>query len=378
MASVPTSPASSPAGTSATTPGLSEQDRAAALQALTDAARFYRGQVERSWVPDYLNRRNLYSQLGPAGLGHAPGGWATTRNHLRRHGHTDAVLVAAGLVRRTQQGRLVDVFRDRLMVPLTTSQGVLVGFTGRAIPDAADDVPKYLNSPASDIFAKHDLLYGLAEGAEALRRGAMPVLVEGPLDRLALTVAARGLAVVGLAPCGTAFGPRQARALLNTIGARRPVAVALDPDPAGRDATRRAWEVLTGAGAQHLRHVALPDGRDPAELVRNGRAKVLRHAIATSTPLAHAVADTTITAAAISPEDWPRALTLARQLFQTDLPRVPTDQVASYVAHVAGRLHLDLETATAAAADAVSTTTSDPRPTLTTQGAAPSRGAGRA
>jgi len=378
MASVSTSPAGSPAGTSATTPELSEQDRAAALQALADAARFYRGQVERSWVPDYLNRRNLYSQLGPASLGHAPGGWATTRNHLRRHGHADEALEAAGLVRRTQQGRLVDVFRDRLMVPLTNPHGELVGFTGRAAPDAADDVPKYLNSPVSDIFVKHDLLYGLAEDADALRRGAMPVLVEGPLDRLALTVAARGLAVVGLAPCGTAFGPRQASALLDAVGLRRPVAVALDPDAAGRDATRRAWEVLTGAGAQHLRHVDLPDGRDPAELVRNGRSNVLRHAIATTSPLAHAVADTTITSATISPEDWPRALTTARQLFHTDLLRLPTDQVASYVAHVADRLHLDLETATAAAADAVSTDGPEPRQVPTTQAAAAGRGADRA
>ena len=83
-------------------------------------------------------------------------------------------------------------------------------------------------------------------------------------------------------------------------------------------------------------------------------------------------------AQSLSPKDWLRALTTARQLFQTDLPRVPTDQVASYVAHVADRLHLDLETNTAAAADAVSTTTSDPRPTSPTQDASASRGAGRA
>jgi len=328
----------------------------AVLAALQDAARFYRAEVGRSWVPDYLNRRNLYGQLHPAQLGYAPGGWTTTSDHLSRQGHAPATLQAAGLARPTAQGgRPIDLFRDRLVVPLTDAAGVLVGFTGRAAPDAEADVPKYLNSPASEVFVKHNLLYGLAEDAEALRRGAMPVLVEGPLDRLALAQATGGLAAVGVAPCGTAFGPRQAAVLLQAVGGNRPIAVALDADAAGRAATRHAWETLTDAGARHLRHVELPGGKDPADLVRNGRGNLLRHAIAQNTPLAHAVADNTIDdlTAVTSARDWQRDLTLARRLFHSDLRRVPTNQVASYVAHVAARLRLEPEDATAAAADAI-------------------------
>ena len=109
-----------------TTPPASPQ-REAVLAALQDAASFYRAEVGRSWVPDYLNRSNLYAQLRPAQIGYAPGGWTTTTGYLTRKGHAPATLEAAGLARATAQGRLVDHFRDRLMVPLTDASGVLVG-----------------------------------------------------------------------------------------------------------------------------------------------------------------------------------------------------------------------------------------------------------
>ena len=359
---------------------LSAQERSAVLAALTDAHTFYHSWLDRSWVPDYLNRRNLYPQIVPARLGYAPGGWTTTRDHLRRQGYADETLEHAGLVRRTSAGGLVDLFRDRLMIPLRTPAGTLVGFSGRAAPIADVTTPKYLNSPASDVFVKHELLLGLAEDADALRAGAMPVIVEGPLDRLAVAQATHALAVVGVTPCGTALSAQQATALLKAVGPRRPIAVMFDADHAGRTATRHAWEVLTDASATHLRHITLPDGKDPAELVRNGRGNLLQDAIYRNDPLAEAVADQTLTAASLvgtgstaraagtAPQranaagiayeewpldDWQGRLTAARQLFHQDLHRLPAGQIAGYVAHVAERLRLPADMATAAAADAV-------------------------
>jgi len=324
------------------------------FDALADAHAFYRSQVRGSWVPDHLNRRNLYPQLEPAGIGYAPDGWTTLTAALHRRGHTPSALEAAGLARRTSAGRLVDVFRDRLMVPLTDAGGQLVGFTGRRAPTAGDDIPKYLNSPAGPVFSKHQVLYGLAEDADRLRRGAMPVLVEGPLDRLAVTQGSRTLAVVGVAPCGTALTADQVAALIAVTGLRRPIAVALDPDPAGRAATLRGWQLLTSAGATHLRHVALPDGQDPADLIRQGRGDQLRTAITRHRPLAIAVADHRITAAGPT-RDWTAALRLGRHILTQDLPHVPSGDVAAYLAHLARRLQLDPATITAAAADTVST-----------------------
>ncbi|MFP5283814.1 MAG: hypothetical protein ACLGIF_10240, partial [Actinomycetes bacterium] len=128
------------------------------LHALADAHAYYQGLVDGSWVPDHLNRRNLYPQMRPARLGYAPAGWDRTLAHLRLLGYADATVEAAGLARRTSRGRLVDVFRDRLMVPLTNRDRAVVGFIGRRGPAAGDDVPKYLNSPQTAVFCKREVL----------------------------------------------------------------------------------------------------------------------------------------------------------------------------------------------------------------------------
>lgn len=320
---------------------------------LRDAQAFYQASLGSSWVPDYLNRRNLYAQIEPAGLGYAPAGWTQTLGQLRGIGHEETAIEEAGLARRASTGQLIDVFHDRLTIPLTTPAGELVGFTGRAPHTAGQEVPKYLNSPTSQLFAKHRILYGLHEDADALQRGAMPVLVEGPLDRLALAQASRGLRVVGLAPCGTALTDEQVRALLDVMGPQRPIAVALDPDPAGRAATVRAWELLTAADAQNLLHVPLPEGKDPAELIRAGRGDALRRAVTHNRPLAMAVADQRIAAARIQHGDWQRGLMVARDVCRTDLPYVPWQHVATYIIRLAASLHLNVDLVTDAAAEAL-------------------------
>lgn len=329
-------------------------NQGAVLNALADAHAYFRSRVDASWVPDHLNRRNLYAQMRPAGVGYAPAGWDHTLRHLRGLGYSDATLEAAGLARRASTGRLIDPFRDRLIVPLRDRNRVLVGFIGRAGPAAGDQMPKYLNSPQTGVFSKHNLLHGLGEDLDEIHRGAMPVVVEGPMDRLAIRQGARHLSVVGVAPCGTALTANQANALLAEVGPCRPIAVAFDPDPGGRSATVRAWEVLTDAGARNLLQVPLLDGRDPAELVRIGRDNLLRDAIVDNRPLAMVVADQRIAAIGVTRlNPWQRRLVMAKDVVSRDLKRVPSDLVGAYVAHLAQRLDLAPEVITAVATEAV-------------------------
>lgn len=332
---------------------MTEPTRRDLLQVLQDAHAFYRSQVDRSWVPHHLNRRNLYPQMQPAGIGYAPPGWSTTVDRLRGMGYSDQWIEAAGLARPVSTGNLIDVFRDRLMVPLTSIDREVVGFIGRRSEHAGDDVPKYLNSPQSSVFAKHDVLYALGEDADALRRGSLPIIVEGPMDRLAIRQGAKNLAVTGLAPCGTALTQHQVDALVDVVGPRRPIAVALDPDPAGRAATLRAWELLTAAGGRHLLHIPLPNGKDPAELIRGGRGQVLRDAITGHRPLELAVADQRIIDARPNPDNWMQRAAIARHILNQDLKFVRPDQVGPYVAHLSRRLELDPETVTAEATDLI-------------------------
>lgn len=324
------------------------------LRVLQDAHAFYRGQVTRSWVPDHLNRRNLYRQLEPAQIGYAPAGWTVTTDHLRDRGYTDELLVEAGLSRPARTGRLIDHFRDRLMVPLRTGEGELVGFIGRCPTNAGDDVPKYLNSPQTPVFSKQEVLYGLGESASQMRRGSLPILVEGPLDRLAIAEAVSLAVAIGVAPCGTALTAKQADALVAIVGLRRPIAVALDPDQAGQSATLRAWELLTAAGARNLLHVSLPDGRDPAELVRDGRGTWLRGRISHSRPLAFAVASLRVMDAEPDADNAAQRIAIANHVARHDLRCVPNSLVNSYVAHLASILDLDTATVTSVAVEAIS------------------------
>ena len=77
------------------------------------------------------------------------------------------------------------------MLPVRDSGGTLAGFIGRAHPRAGPDVPKYINSPETAAYRKGNLLFGLHHARPALAQGATPVLVEGPFDAIAVTIADR-------------------------------------------------------------------------------------------------------------------------------------------------------------------------------------------
>ena len=151
---------------------------------LADAHAFYTGQLAGSWAPGYLHARGITAAaIQDWHIGYAPAGWTTLTSHLRRLGHHDDAIQAAGLATRSSRGTLIDRFRDRVMLPVHDAAGMLAGFTGRAHPDAGPDAPKYLNSPETAAYKKSHLLFGLHQARPALARGAIPVIVEGAVRR---------------------------------------------------------------------------------------------------------------------------------------------------------------------------------------------------
>ena len=118
----------------------------------------------------------------------------------------------AGLARRSRRGTLIDTFRDRAMLPIRSTDGTIIAFIGRAADHAAPGTPKYLNSPATSVYHKGEILFGLWEARDALASGVRPVIVEGPLDAIAVTTAGHGK-YVGVAPCGTALTAHHTAAL---------------------------------------------------------------------------------------------------------------------------------------------------------------------
>ena len=166
-------------------------DEAKVLAALAAAAAFYTAAAARSWVPAYLTSRGLPATAA----GYAPVNWTALVDHLRAAGHTDQAILAAGLARHSSRGGLIDFFHNRAVLPITRPQdGAVVAFIGRKHPDDVNDQsPKYLNSPTTMLFSKSDLPFGLTpRQVAALRAGADLVIVEGPMDALAVNARAAG------------------------------------------------------------------------------------------------------------------------------------------------------------------------------------------
>ena len=205
----------------------------------------------------YLRER----ALGPEaverfGLGFAPARWDGLGQELAQRGVDAKVAERVGLLmpRKSARGHY-DRFRARLMFPIRSISGEVIGFSGRDV-SGADDAPKYLNSPESPVFTKGDNLFGLYEARRALRTRGEAIVVEGNVDLVRLSVS--GFEHV-VAPLGTALTEAQCR-LLSRFSER--VVLLYDGDKAGRAATLKAIPTAMAAGLQ-VAVVALPDGDDP-------------------------------------------------------------------------------------------------------------------
>jgi DNA primase len=318
-----------------------------------DAARFFEGRLAGSWVPSYLAARGFSPGiLARWQVGYASSGWSGLVRHLREIGHSDELIEAAGLARRSARGTLGQFFTDRAMFPIRSADGTVVAFIGRAGKDAPARVPKYLNSPATCIYDKSAVLFGLWEARDALAQGARPVIVEGPLDAMAITGSGEDR-YAGVAPCGTSLTARHIAALANATDlAAAGVLVAFDDDAAGRRAAVRAYHLLapitTGVEA-----VELPAGQDPAQVLADHGPTVLAATLAEHTrPLADLVIDAEL-------EKWSRWLDHAEgriNAMRAAAPLIaamPPDHVGRQVARLAERLDLDYATVTCAVTDAL-------------------------
>ena len=168
------------------------------------------------------------------------------------------------------------------MFPIWDATGKIVAFGGRSL--VAGQEPKYLNSPDTDLFHKGRLLYGAHLARPAWRNGEAPLLVEGYFDVLAFHAAGVSRAVASL---GTALTEVQAQYLRRF---HEVVDLCYDRDPAGQDATRRAYLILSAAGIK-VNVLQLPAGKDPAELLESQGVDALRAVSGTARPYLEDVLD---------------------------------------------------------------------------------------
>jgi len=192
----------------------------------------------------YIAGRGLNEQTVEAfGLGYAPNSWDAGSRYLLNLGYTAQELIDAGVVVVKEEGGTYDRFRDRLVIPIRDVRGGVVGFGARGFTPEA--VPKYLNSPQSELFDKSSLLFGLDLARRTIRDGETAVIVEGYMD--AIQAHQAGFSNV-IAQMGTALTEAQLK-LLSRYATK--LILALDPDTAGQLATDRGREAI-----QRVSHAA--------------------------------------------------------------------------------------------------------------------------
>ena len=229
---------------------------------------------------DYLAQRGLDAEsVEQFAIGVAPSDPDGLSRRLGSRGFRSEELERAGLVVVTEQGPR-DRFRDRLMFPIRSARGELVGFGGRTL---IDEPAKYVNTPESPLFEKRSLLYGLNLARDAIRRAGHVIVVEGYTDVISAHTHGTPQTVASM---GTSLTDSQV-ALLKPL--TRDIRFALDPDTAGQAATRRGIDTArAGMGAEahvqinprgiirqqdelaaDIRIIELPEGRDPDDLIRS-------------------------------------------------------------------------------------------------------------
>jgi DNA primase len=249
------------------------------------------GQVAR----DYLASRGLD---GPAieafELGYAPSSWEALKEHLTGRGFSEEEVLAAGLLVEGERGPY-DRFRARLMFPIRDHRGRVVGLGARALDES---LPKYLNTPQTPIFDKGAILYGLDRAKEHIRRQELAVIVEGYMDAIAAHQHGLGNVVASM---GTSLTERQVSLLKRYT---RNLALALDADLAGSEATLRGVQVAADALdkmevpvpdwrgiirhqealAADIKVIPLPSGKDPDDVIR-GDPRSWEQLVAQATPV---------------------------------------------------------------------------------------------
>ncbi len=236
-------------------PGASGPDLEPALEA---AAEYFAEQLRRQDKPRrYLESRRIPAELiEDFGLGYAPPGWQNLLDALGGR-LPQSELEAAGLVGRSRKsGKPYDRFRDRLVFPIRSAAGRLLGFGGRALDD---DPAKYVNTAETAGFHKGRLLYGLDRARRPIREAGRLLLVEGYFDVLGAVAAGVDWTVASM---GTSLTPEQARLASRYADE---VVVGYDGDEAGERAFRRLLPELLKQGLE-VRRARFGAGHDPDSL----------------------------------------------------------------------------------------------------------------
>jgi DNA primase len=246
---------------------------------------FFTNREDNASMTEYVEKRGVKKQTMIAWrIGYAKDEWRALRTHLSEKGFSDEDMLKAGLIKKADGGKEpYDVFRDRIMFPLMDTSGRVVAFSGRTLKNEPG-TPKYVNSPETELFQKSEILYGYDKAKHGIRQYNFSLVVEGQFD---LVLAHQAGYTNTVAVSGTALTPHHI-ALLMRLSSN--VVLALDADRAGISAMKRVGVPMLEAGMD-VKVAALPEGRDPADVVRENPQE-LKRIVGTGTHIIEFLLDT--------------------------------------------------------------------------------------
>ena len=203
----------------------------------------------------YFKERGFSSEtIKKFALGYSPETWDAFTKEALGKGYKLEFLESTGLT-IPKEDRPFDRFKGRVMFPIQSMSGRVLGFGGRIL-GSDKKAAKYLNSPESDIYHKSKVLYGIFQSKQAIAKQNNCYLVEGYTDVIQFNQA--GIENV-VASSGTALTPDQIR-LINRL--TKNITVLFDGDAAGLRASIRGIDLILEEG-MNVKVCAFPDGEDP-------------------------------------------------------------------------------------------------------------------
>ena len=218
---------------------------------------YYKNLLTNKEAINYLKNRGLSGKIvNRFMLGFAKNSWQDLCDYIEYRGYDKKDLEDIGLIKKSSKGNYYDKYRNRIIFPIINHYGNVIGFGGRAI---GDEMPKYLNSPESDIFKKRFNLYGL--NIYKKQKGTDIILVEGYMDVIALNNFGIDY---GVASLGTALTPDQAKLIKRYA---ENIYICYDRDSAGINATNKAIEIFLDADVKP-KIITLEEGLDPDDFIK--------------------------------------------------------------------------------------------------------------
>ena len=259
-----------------------EYDEAEQIYNVLELASAYFSDQINAEVEKYLLARGIDKNITDQfSIGYAPGKGLLIK-YFEVKSIPLKILLNSGLVGKKEDGKIYEIFNNRIIFPIRNTYNRIVGFGGRAL---GDSMPKYINSPETLVFKKSDTMYGENIAISAAYKKNYSIVVEGYMDVIALHKVGINEAVASL---GTSVTEKHLQKLWRS---GEEIIICLDGDSAGQRASRRVIDIALPMVAhdKKISFIMLPGSKDPDEVIKSEGSEFFNRLLAERINLSEAI-----------------------------------------------------------------------------------------